>query len=371
MTTVSASAWDASFWVYNGTYRYMVGLRTTGLYYMNSSQVETQLYAFTPSTTTYYDLRLANVGGTVHAYLDGTDRGALSSPYASGQTPTIGFGDATTSGGVSVVRWNLAQAAAPIVKGMTLATWVYIDPNESTGGYLINKDWTSSQTNYRLSLGADNKVSFTLGDGASTATITTNSAITASAWHFVAATVDTSGVMTLYVDGVVAPSSSGSFTSALLDAVDNTALSLGGSSAGTTAACFKGKLDNVRIYASTLSATDIHRLAIDPPAAPTSGSHVPIALASLSTFSPAALPTMGGLPSHAVLVGAAFKQPSIELADSVLMPSRLRVDAAMASLSDDDGEEVDRFMDLGASPVHGLERAKVLTALDAYFDVKN
>jgi hypothetical protein len=263
-TTIStSSAWSASIWVHDGTTMYQIGLRGgtgPGLYYRNSSNGETQLYSFTPSTSTYYELKLVKSGGTVQAYLDGAYRGTLSNPYLNPTAARVCFGDQNNVDNATTVRWNSVQFAVAMPKGLTLNTWVYIDPNETTGGYLISKDWTSSQTNYRLSLGADRKVSFTLGDGASTTSITSTAAISTAAWHHVAATVDPAGSMNLYVDGVSA-ATPGTFTSVKLDAVNNTALTLGGSSAGTAATCFQGKVDQVRIYETALSSADIGKLA--------------------------------------------------------------------------------------------------------------
>jgi hypothetical protein len=158
------------------------------------------------------------------------------------------------------------------VAGLTLAAWAYPVSGE-TSGYLISKNWSSSNLNYRLELVTVSSVAQVrlsiLGNGSTPATLTTNisGGLSTGAWHHIAATVPagTNPTGTIYIDGVAVASGTLGVTNWTPTTDSNLALTLGGpSSGGVAATSFNGKLDNVRIYDTALSATDIHRLAIDP-----------------------------------------------------------------------------------------------------------
>ena len=175
----------------------------------------------------------------------------------------LGFDGSTSY--VSVPYLNSTDATLEYTgNNLTLGAWVYVNPTETTGGYLISKDWNSSQNNYRLSLGADRRVSFSLG-GTTTATITSTTALSVSTWHYVAATADAAGNMTLYIDKQIAAAGTYSINWGVTD--NSVPLTIGGSSTGGTAQCFDGKLDDVRIWESVLSPADIQALTINAPPA--------------------------------------------------------------------------------------------------------
>ena len=152
---------------------------------------------------------------------------------------------------------------------MTLAAWVCPASGE-TSGYLISKNWTTSNLNYRLELvpvsGYVQVRLSVLGNGSTPATLTTNItgglSIDGTKWHHIAATVPsgTNPTGTIYVDGVAVASGTLGVTNWTPTTDSNLALTLGGpSSSWSTSNCFSGKLDNVRLYASSLSGTDIRR----------------------------------------------------------------------------------------------------------------
>ena len=155
---------------------------------------------------------------------------------------------------------------------LTLSTWVYVYATETDGAYLISKPWNTStgQFNYGLSINGSRILSFSLQGTSTSYTLSAASAISAGAWHHVAATVDGSKAVKLYIDGVLV--NSGTHTITAWAPTDSSKPLVIGSkwtySAGNySSTTLDGKLDNVRLYDKALSSDDIHRLAIDPPQA--------------------------------------------------------------------------------------------------------
>jgi hypothetical protein len=148
---------------------------------------------------------------------------------------------------------------------LTLGAWVYADAQENDGGYILSKEWNGTQNNYRLSLNANKTVRFGLGGATSANPITSLSPLSSNAWHYVAATADAAGNMTLYVDGIVAVIGTYSSTITWGMTDNDVPLTIGGSSSGAGPQSFKGRLDNVEVWNSVLSQADIEALAIDAP----------------------------------------------------------------------------------------------------------
>jgi hypothetical protein len=163
--------------------------------------------------------------------------------------------------------------------GMTLGAWVYLDPAEADGGYLISKPWGSASVlNYSLGYDADKCVFFTLTGGSdgspSTATLTTvanSKKLSAGAWHYVAATVtsDTAATgaktMTIYIDGVNVAQTTHSIT-AWTNSDDQPVFIGSKFSSGTTSTMtVKGRMDQVAIYGKALTAFDIKTLSLATP----------------------------------------------------------------------------------------------------------
>ena len=180
----------------------------------------------------------------------------------------------------SYVSVPSAQALKYTGGGLTLSTWVYVYATETTGADLLSKPWNTytGQYNYQLRLEANRTISLYLqGNNSTPYSLTTSATIATGVWHHVAVTVNSSRLVTIYVDGVSVASGTHSITNWTPSGGDSSKPLVIGSkypnSAGSYAAdTLDGKLDNVRVYDQALTSAAIQMLAIDPPAATKSGS---------------------------------------------------------------------------------------------------
>jgi hypothetical protein len=159
---------------------------------------------------------------------------------------------------------------------LTLSTWVYVNSTETNGAYLISKPWNGVNDAYNYQVGFNSGNSSTTGtvffslQGSTPSgayTITSSSGISTGAWHHIAATVDSSKAMKLYIDGAQIASGTHNIT-AWAPTDGNKALVIGSKwtySAGSyDTSTLDGKMDNVRVYTHTLSAEGIAEQARCP-----------------------------------------------------------------------------------------------------------
>ena len=143
--------------------------------------------------------------------------------------------------------------------GLTLSTWLYIDPAQTTNVVLL----TRAGYPYWLQLTADHKIEFRLNyftQGQNRA-ITSPQALSTGVWHQVAATVDESKHMVLYIDGVEMASGDHAITQWPTEDPSGTYyMTIGTASIYSQPGIgpfFHGKLDDVRIYKRALSADEV------------------------------------------------------------------------------------------------------------------
>lgn len=151
---------------------------------------------------------------------------------------------------------------------MSLCTWIFINPTETTGGYILSKPWNGSgQYNYSLGLTADRRPFFGVGFPSSS-TITGLKSLKAGVWHYLAATVDSSPskVIALYLDGkLVASGMYGSWQPTSSD--QNLPFAIGtlfpytSGWTGNTSFSFDGKISGPQIYSRVLSMREIAGMA--------------------------------------------------------------------------------------------------------------
>jgi hypothetical protein len=149
---------------------------------------------------------------------------------------------------------------------LTLSTWVYINPGETTGGYLLSKPFNGGgEYNYYLGLTASRQVRFLVGGG-DKAELRTTKQLPAGNWHYLAATVNAGGEMRIYVDGVVEAAGSHSITNWIPSKGDldlplsmGTVYPYGEGWAGNKSYSFDGSMDGPAVYARALSALEISR----------------------------------------------------------------------------------------------------------------
>ena len=131
----------------------------------------------------------------------------------------------------------------------TIELWIKRSRNATTQAVLGKPLTTTTKSeNYAIWLDTANKVRFEVGNGTTSKTVTSSVALDTN-WHYVVATF-ASGALKLYVDNNAAVTASASFSTT---GTNTSALNIGLS--GTSD--FNGSLDEIAIYGSALTATQI------------------------------------------------------------------------------------------------------------------
>ncbi len=146
----------------------------------------------------------------------------------------------------------------------TISTWFYPHDGDTDGGWIISKPWNGSgQYNYTLQLISNKTITFSLV-GATSWSGTTTKTLSTNSWHHVAATIENSTKnVKIYFDGKQVYSGTHTITDWTPSSGDtNVRLSIGclypyGTWAGVTSHCVKGKIDEVKIYNTPLTADQI------------------------------------------------------------------------------------------------------------------
>ena len=160
-------------------------------------------------------------------------------------------------------RSTYVQVPRAVSDDFTIEFWVRTSVAGPTGTLwwqgagLVDGEMTTATNDFGITL-LNGKAAF--GVGNPDVTIQSATSINDGKWHHIAATRQrTSGLMLLYVDGVQEASSAGTATNTnLLTA--STSLRLGSIQTGTPApaAFFTGQLDEVRLWSTVRSATDLN-----------------------------------------------------------------------------------------------------------------
>ena len=204
---------------------------------------------------------------------------------------------------------------------LTLGAWVNVNSTETDGGYLISRPWNTSggQYNYRLGINSARQVTFDLQGTSTSYTITSSAALPTGEWHHVAATVNASKVMTIYIDGVAVASGTHTIT-AWAPTDSNKPLVIGSmynySTGSYSAYSFKGRLDNVRVYDQTLTLDEVKTLAIDP-TMPAGSAALRSTVARPSFRAATRKPASGKLPTYASLAGDTCEWSTSIVADAL------------------------------------------------------
>lgn len=172
-----------------------------------------------------------------------------------------------------------AGSALKYVGGeLTVSVWAYIDPTETTGGYLVSKMWNGGgYRNYFLRVDPSRTVTFYIG-GQTSDWIASTATLSPGAWHRITGTVDTAKVMTLYFDGVSVASKTysgittwvptGGGGDANLSLAIGTQYPYGSGWTGNTSMSFDGKLDSVCVFNQALVLSEVQmlntRISISP-----------------------------------------------------------------------------------------------------------
>jgi RHS repeat-associated protein len=132
----------------------------------------------------------------------------------------------------------------------TLELWIKRATNAASQA-VIGKPLTTTtkSENYAIWLDTSNKIRFEVGNGSSSKTVTSAGAIDTN-WHQVTATF-ASGALKLYVDGSLSANATATFTTT---ATNSSTLDVGRASTSTY---YGGSLDEIALYGSALTATQI------------------------------------------------------------------------------------------------------------------
>ncbi|WP_052573789.1 LamG-like jellyroll fold domain-containing protein [Haloferula sp. BvORR071] len=165
-------------------------------------------------------------------------------------------GSAATFNGTS----GNIRVPAMVDRNFTVACWV---KTTATGSGVLGNAWYGGSGILDAEVGGvvpdfgltmiSNRAAF--GIGGPDTTITSTVAINNGVWHHLAATYELNGAMKLYVDGVQRASATGPTGARTAPANFNIG------SVGGAGGFFNGSIDEVRIYDTALSSTEITRLA--------------------------------------------------------------------------------------------------------------
>ena len=186
---------------------------------------------------------------------------------------------------------NSVQIANPVVNDFSIAFWVKTTQTAGTpqwynGVGLVDGDVPSTANDFGTALVGGK---FAFGVGNPDTTIVSTTAINNGAWHHCVATrQEATGIMSVYVDGSL--QASGTANRNTLNAPANL---LFGATGGNY---FNGSLDDVKIFARTLSSNEVAALysssAVAPVAAPTNLIAIAVGNAQVQlTWSEASLAT--------------------------------------------------------------------------------
>ncbi len=163
-------------------------------------------------------------------------------------------GEGKISGGVSLdgtddVVQVPDRSSLHFTNTFTLSAWVY--PTKTTG-HIAGK-WYAKNS-YQLALSAG-RFAFSIGRSTAPLVVTVSAAATQNTWSHVTGVYNGSK-LSLYVNGVLAGSAN---TSGSI--VDSTAAFTIGNRPGTSGVGYRGRIDEVKVFNTALSAVDAGRLA--------------------------------------------------------------------------------------------------------------
>ncbi|MEP3837216.1 MAG: LamG-like jellyroll fold domain-containing protein [Algibacter sp.] len=144
------------------------------------------------------------------------------------------------------------------ISNVTIMAWVLSDSGNTTNMTIAGED-----VGCRLWLQNGNKPTFTLKTAATTLkTISAATNINYDEWHHITGTFSSAtGIMKLYVDGVFSTSVSvGATGSTIANVASNGNFEIGRRSTGSGSEYFKGDVDEVRVFNTTLTDSQIQRM---------------------------------------------------------------------------------------------------------------
>jgi len=229
-----------------GHYDAMVGLRA-----VRSSNVNDGLVAYYPFNGNANDVSGNGNNGIVYAATQTTNRfGAQNSAY---------YFD-----GLSSRIFVADSASLTLTNSLTLAAFINADypQNENAGWVIFRGDDRNALDPYSLALIDGNKVLFLIDD-AQNNSISLQAPISPTEWHQVVGTLDGgNGQMRLYIDGILVASTNAAVRPFGLLTGPQPGLGIGHLQSDNPSfkGCFKGILDDIRIYNRAITSAEVIQL---------------------------------------------------------------------------------------------------------------
>jgi len=203
-------------------------------------------------------------GGTANNKISGNGNGTIRNGGAWTNSGKLGKGlsldgsnDYIEVASVTQYKYTGGDFSASI--------WLNPDSGESDGGLVLSKPWNGGgQYNWTLSYNSNQTLTLGLVGATSWSTATTTT-VAKSAWSHVSFSIDgATKAVNIYINGVLAKSATYDISSwtpvsgdASIPLAIGTLYPYGEGWAGNTGFSFKGLIDEVKVYNSTLSADDI------------------------------------------------------------------------------------------------------------------
>jgi len=183
--------------------------------------------------------------------------------YAFGRFGQAAVFDGASNG--SQILIPDAAAFSPANNDLSFSVWV--KTTSTSGGYVLTKqnDGTGIyETQFYMNTNGTVVLTLYTSGGSAVASVTTTATVNDGNWHHLAFVIDTNTSVSVYVDTVGVTSSSWSGT--MSDTAADVGLGFGGT--GMAANRFAGSLDQVRFFATALSASQITKLYNEKPESP-------------------------------------------------------------------------------------------------------
>ncbi|MFA5764136.1 MAG: LamG domain-containing protein [archaeon] len=174
----------------------------------------------------------------------------------SNTTIATGYNNNTAmsfNGSNSYIQVNETSLKNNLQNGFTISSWIY--PRAITMAHrIVDKSAAPSPASgFHLYVNTDHKIHFQIN---TSATVNSSDSIFPNSWYQVTVTIEANSKTQIYING---QKSGNSVTTGALSSItlDNFAI---GNRLGATDRAFNGYIDDVRIYSSALSSSEIQKL---------------------------------------------------------------------------------------------------------------
>lgn len=199
--------------------------------------------------------------GTITGATFVTSVAMVARSSVSSRIRNLDFGTAYNFDGASTTIIVPHNANQLVTSGFTLSAWYKARSVGETAGNIIDKSTgNAAQGGYVMRVLSTNQIGVIVNNGTEVKSASNSVLFNDAKWHSVIASVDSSAVVSIYIDGVL--SGTPASTGALSGITTTNALTFGNRS-GATDRTFDGFLDMFRIWSRNLSAAEVSRVYLD------------------------------------------------------------------------------------------------------------